>query len=191
MNLRTKLTPLACMLAGFAALTSTPSCGLNTEEAITFDNPFCYDYDFTFSVLSSSTISSQTVDVDNVIRDEYVLREISITDADKDEIYSIELLAPDGTVFSYPESASSSARVFEETLTPTGIIYSASNIKSEISVETVGGSEIPSGDPVLHCENHLGTWELNIKYQNSELSSDVRDAGVLHKTYEVCFLFDE
>jgi hypothetical protein len=188
MYLRMKHILAAFILAPFTAVAG---CGLNTDESITFDNPFCYDYDFTFSVLSSSTISSQTVDVDNVIRDDYVLREISITDADKDEIYSIEFLAPDGTVFSYPGVGSSTARVSEETLTPTEMIYSASNIKTEISVETVGGSEIPSGDPVLHCENHLGTWELTIKYLNSGLSSDVRDAGVLHKTYEVCFLFDE
>lgn len=177
--LPTKFSILSTSILGSVLLLS--SCGLNTGEAIDFDNPFCYEYEAFFSLPSSATSSTQLIEVNNVIRDEYVLREISIKDVEKDEIKSIELLAPDGTVFYFPEPGSSTARVFDETLTPTGIIYSASNIKSEAS-----GSA-----PVEYCETHLGLWELTIQYLYSDLPSDAVDDGFIKKTYEVCFLFDE
>jgi hypothetical protein len=170
---------------------SLSSCGIDTEESITFDNPFCQDVDATFTITSSGTSTSQTFDVDNVIRDDYVLREISIKDAEKLEIYSIEFLAPDGTLFYYPEPGLDTARLFEETLTPTSIIYTASNIKYETSIETPGGAEVPSGDPTQYAEKHLGLWELTIKYLNSDFPEDAVEAGFIHQTFEICFLFDE
>jgi hypothetical protein len=181
-------------LSALALLVSTislSSCGIDTEESITFDNPFCQDVDATFTITSSGTSTSQAFDVENVIRDDYVLREISIKDAEKLKISSIHLLAPDGTVFYYPEPGPDTARLFEETLTPTSIIYTASNIKYETSIETPGGAEVPSGDPTQYAEKHLGSWELTITYLHSDLPEDAVDAGLIHKTFEICFPFDE
>ena len=173
-----------------ALLLIAAGCGINTGEAIDFDNPFCQDVELTLTASSSVTSWTHDVNFYNVIDEEYQLEEITIKDADEHAAYSITLTAPDGCTFKYHRTTSISGGELEEVSTPLSLNYVASNVKRETTV-TSGGSVI-STERVYHCDEHMGTWNLEVTYLASEIpSSDVTSYGALHKTFEICFQYEE
>lgn len=183
--------PMHCpMRISLSILLLTASCGLTTGEAIDFDNPFCQDVEVTFTASSSLTHWTHEVDFYNVIDEDYQLESITIKDADEHEAYSITLTAPDGCTFKYHRTSSVGGAELVETPTPTSLNYVGTNVKRETTV-TSGGSVV-STEREYFCAEHLGTWSLEITYVASEIPSGaVTSYGALHKTYEICFEYEE
>lgn len=168
----------------------TAACGLTTGEAIDFDNPFCQDVEVTFTASSSVTHWTHDVDFYNVIDEDYQLESITIMDVDEHQVYSITLTAPDGCTFKYHRTTSISGGELIETPTPTSLNYVATNVKRETTV-TSGGSTISTSREYF-CQEHLGTWNIEITFVASEIpSSEITSYGAVHKTYEICFEYEE